>query len=191
MVCFVLGQSPSIEKNVQNSVNTPVEQLVDDLQKQLWKVLSDHVPPQFSSTSLGQPWFNTKTKRAVSRKKRTYKRVRHTGKERDWTVVNRLKKETKNICRQALGVVCSFLFVWLSTIRAESVGPLRRIYQRFSPLPIFNVDPHYAGTATPLLSATLRQGVRRGNSILGLFLEFGITMPSHNGQKLHFSAVKG
>ena len=85
-----------------------------------------------------------------------------SGKERDWTVVNRLKKETKNICRQALGVVCSFLFVCLSTIRAESVGPLRRIYQRFSPLPIFNVDPHYAGTATPLLSATLRQGVRRG-----------------------------
>ena len=97
------------------------EQLADDLQKELWNVLSDHVPSQFSSTSLGQPWFNTKTKRTVSRKKRAYKRVRHTmhtGKERDWTLVNRLKKETKNVCWQALGGCLQFficLFVYLQS----------------------------------------------------------------------------
>ena len=39
-----------------------------------------------------------------------------------------------------------FLFKYESTVRAESVGPLKRIYQRVSPLPIFNVDPHHIGT---------------------------------------------
>ena len=44
------------------------------------RVLSDHVPSKFSSIHLGQPWFNTKTKRAVRHKKRVYiKRARHTG----------------------------------------------------------------------------------------------------------------
>ena len=35
-----------------------------------------------------------------------------------------------------------------TTIRAKSVGPVRRIYQRFSQLPIFNVDPHYTDKDT-------------------------------------------
>ena len=91
----------SSEFTAQNSVDTPVEQLADDLQQELEKVLSDHVPSKFSSTRLGQPWFNAKTKRAVRRKKRAYKRARHTGKERDWARFNWLKKETKKICRQA------------------------------------------------------------------------------------------
>ena len=73
------------------------------------------------------------------------------------------------------------------TIRAESVGPLRRISQRFSPLPISNVDPHHTGTDA-LLSATLRQGVGRGNSILRR--ESGITIPSHNGQKTSSKCCK-
>ena len=33
----------------------------------------------------------------------------------------------------------------LSIIRAESVGPLRCIYQRLTPLPIFNADSSYSG----------------------------------------------
>ena len=49
---------------------------------------------------------------------------------------------------------------------------------------IFNVDPHYTGmdATMPLLSATLRQGVGRGNSFLRQ--RVWITLPSHNGQKI-------
>ena len=64
------------------------------------------------------------------------------------------------------------------TIRAERVGPLRRIYQRFTLLPIFNADPHYTGTNTTAERNIDTRG-RRGNSILRR--EFGITIPSHNG----------
>ena len=50
-----------------------------------------------------------------------------------------------------------------ATIMAESVGPLRRIYQSFSPFPIYNVDPHYTG-ADALLSPALKQGMERRSS---------------------------
>ena len=79
-----------------------------------------------------------------------------------------------------------------SIIRAKSVGPLRRIYQWFSLLPIFNVDPHRTCVLarTPLLSATLKQGVGRG--IPFLRQGFEITIPSHNRpQKLNSSTVNG
>ena len=53
------------------------------------------------------------------------------------------------------------------TIKAESVKPHRRIDQRFSLLPIFNVDPHYTGMA-----ANVERNIEKGE-----FWEFGITIP--------------
>ena len=43
------------------------------------------------------------------------------------------------------------------TIRAKSVGPLRRNYQWFSPLPIFNVDPYRTGT-----DSTIERNIETG-----------------------------
>ena len=51
----------------------------------------------------------------------------------------------------------------------------------------FSMLIHTTLAQTPLLSATLRQGVGRVNSILRQ--EFGIMIPSYNVQKLNFSAV--
>ena len=44
-----------------------------------------------------------------------------------------------------------------ATIRAKSVGPLRRNYQWFSPLPIFNVDPYRTGT-----DSTIERNIETG-----------------------------
>ena len=64
------------------------------------------------------------------------------------------------------------------TIRAESVGPLKRIHQRFSSLSTFNVDPHYRGT-----DATVEHDIeRRGgkgelySETKSLELQFHLTM---------------
>ncbi len=84
----------------QNSVNTPVETLANTLQEELQTVLNDLVPSKLSSTRYGQPWFNSKTKRAVRRKKRAYKKAKRTNKESDWRRYGRQKKETKKVCRQ-------------------------------------------------------------------------------------------
>ena len=76
-----------------------------------------------------------------------------------------------------------------ATIRAESVGPLRRIYHRFSPLPIFNVDPHYTG-----MDATVERNIEtRGGK--GEFY-FKTRVWDYNSisqwtKKLNFSAVNG
>ena len=79
-------------------------------------------------------------------------------------------------------------FTVLTTIWAESVGPLGHIYQWFSPVPIFNVDSHHTGTDT-----TVERNIETRNGKGEFYFEtkeFGITMPSHNGQ-LHFSSVNG
>ena len=52
-----------------------------------------------------------------------------------------------------------------AAIRDKSVGPLRPIYQRFSPLHIFNIDPHYPGVDATV-ERNIEMGVIRGNSLL-------------------------
>ena len=53
------------------------------------------------------------------------------------------------------------------------------IYQRFSLLPIFNVDPHHTGT-----DATVERNIetRGGKGEFYFETEFGIMIPSHNEQ---------
>ena len=50
------------------------------------------------------------------------------------------------------------------------------------PTPIFNVDPYYPGKDATV-EHNIDTGVGRG--ILFRDQEFGITIPSHNGQKFH------
>ena len=52
-----------------------------------------------------------------------------------------------------------------AAIRDESVGPPRPFYQRFSPLPIFKVDPHYPGMDATV-ERNIEMGLVRGNSLL-------------------------
>ena len=49
-----------------------------------------------------------------------------------------------------------------ATIRVESVRPLWRIYQRFSPFPIFNVDTDYTGTDATVESNIETRGEKGG-----------------------------
>ena len=67
-----------------------------------------------------------------------------------------------------------------ATISAKSVGPLWRIYQRFSPLPIFNVDPHYTDT-----DATVECNIKTMGEFYAQTRVWN-TIPSHNGQKTSF-----
>ena len=53
---------------------------------------------------------------------------------------------------------------------------------------MFNVDPHYSGTDTSVEGNIETRGEK------GEFCsetDFGITIPSHNGQKFYFSVVNG
>ena len=75
-----------------------------------------------------------------------------------------------------------------TTIRAESVGPLRRNYQWFPRSP-FSMLIHIILARTPLLSATLKQGVERGNCIW--IQELMVMILSENQQKINVSAVNG
>ena len=79
-------------------------------------------------------------------------------------------------------------FVIWPTIRAKSVGPLRRNYQWFSPLPIFNIDPYRTGTDSTI-ERNIETGVGRGNCIW--IQGLGVTIPLENRQKINVSSVNG
>ena len=67
-----------------------------------------------------------------------------------------------------------------ATISVKSVGPLRRIYQRFSPLHIFNVDPHYTDT-----DATVERNIKTRGEFCAQTRVWN-TIPFRNGQKNSF-----
>ena len=48
-------------------------------------------------------------------------------------------------------------FTFCSDNQGQGVGPLRRNYQWFSPLPIFNVDPYRTGT-----DSTIERNIETG-----------------------------
>ena len=84
-----------------HTTSTPVEQLADNVQSSLEKLIKDHVPSKLSTTRFNQPWFNSSVKRMTRRKKRAFKKARRTKKDRDWLRYRRLKKATQQTCRQA------------------------------------------------------------------------------------------
>jgi hypothetical protein len=83
-----------------HTTSTPVEDLADEIQHFLDKILEEQVPSKFATTRFNQPWCNTVTKRICRRKARAYKKARRTKKSCDWSRFNRLKKEAQATCRQ-------------------------------------------------------------------------------------------
>jgi len=85
----------------EHSTLTPVELLVNELQKELVTILEKYVPSKLCSGRCNQPWFNTLTKRMSRKKGRAHMKARRTNRDRDWTRYRRLKTETQRVCRQA------------------------------------------------------------------------------------------
>ena len=71
-------------------------------------------------------------------------------------------------------------FAFCSANHGRKCWTTQAYNQRFSRLPIVNVDPHYSGTDTTVERNMETMG-GEGDSILRQ--EFGISILSHNGQK--------
>ncbi|XP_072181422.1 uncharacterized protein [Diadema setosum] len=83
------------------NTSTSVDDLADALQQELDLIISDCVPSKMTSTRVNQPWFNSKTKRILRRKRRAFKKARQTNMTRDWDRFKLLKKEAQKMCRKS------------------------------------------------------------------------------------------
>lgn len=80
---------------------TPVEEMWQSFRNHCKHIIEKHVPSKLSSSRFHQPWINKKIKRLSKRKQRLYNRAKRSGKERDWSCYNNLKKQQKLECRKA------------------------------------------------------------------------------------------
>ena len=81
--------------------STPVEEMWQSFRNHCKHIIEKHVPSKLSSSRFHQPWINKKIKRLSKRKQRLYNRAKRSGKEKDWSCYNNLKKQQKLECRKA------------------------------------------------------------------------------------------
>ena len=65
------------------------------------KLMTDHIPSNFTSKWFNQPWTNRNVKRLSRRKKKAYNKARATKKKSDWIYYKELKKECQRESRKA------------------------------------------------------------------------------------------
>ena len=74
-----------------------------DTPNTLWKcikdsltlIIKDHVPTKYSSSSINQPWLNSKTKKLVRKKKKLFKKLKTCDSNRLRSEFQELKTETQ------------------------------------------------------------------------------------------------
>ena len=85
----------------QYSASTDVNELWDTLKHFTLSFLEDKVPSKMTSSRFSQPWINKKVKRISRRKKRAYKRAKHSCSISDLQRYKQLQKESQYECKKA------------------------------------------------------------------------------------------
>ena len=97
----VLDFSPRI--TTQYSASTGVNELWNTLKHFTLSFIEDKVPSKMTSSRFSQPWINKKVKRISMRKKRAYKRAKHSCSISDLQRYRQLQKESQYECKKAYG----------------------------------------------------------------------------------------
>ena len=83
-----------------HTIDTGINTLLSEFESKCAALMNEHIPSKFTSTRYSQPWVNNEIKQLSRRKKRSYKKAKKTGKQKDWRRFNDIKKEAQRLCKE-------------------------------------------------------------------------------------------
>lgn len=86
------------EKYKQLNDTVPVQEKWDHLEKEIKRIMDEHVPSKTSTNRRNIPWFNRSLRRRTKKRQKLYNKARQTDNPDDWHKF----KEFRKTCRQSL-----------------------------------------------------------------------------------------
>jgi len=132
-----------------HTIDTGINTLWSEFESKCAALMNEHIPSKFTSTRYSQPWVNNEIKQLSRRKKRSYKKAKKTGKQKDWRRFNDIKKEAQRLCKETYNSYVSNMKMITPTILNDFGASLRVKEQRVQEWRLYGKKEYFTATVTP------------------------------------------